>query len=266
MFDAPTTTWRERKLLLRAVINEVVVTVAEPARHAEVNIVWEGGATTSFGLDLNKTGKHFRTTDEDTVDLVRRLAQRYDDKTIAAILSKQRRRTGTGLAFTRTRVKTLRVSRGIPAYKPPEVVTPTGDDDLVVSITRAEKLLGVSRSRCIAGSTTGSSTASNSPPAAHGTSASPTTSAAASWATSPTAGSNLDQSSQGPRRRPPDGVTQGPARRPRSRPRQPRAPKRLTYQGKRHQRLDCSTQPDERKRSVNQDRPARIYRPIRRRG
>jgi transposase len=145
VFHAPTTTWRERKQLLRTVIDEVVITVHEPARHAEVNIVWEGGATTSLGLDLNKSGKHFRTTDEDTVDLVRRLAQRYDDKTIAAVLSKQRRRTGTGLAFTKTRVKTLRVSRGIPAYKPPQPVTPSGDDELVVSITQAEKHLGVSR-------------------------------------------------------------------------------------------------------------------------
>ena len=91
------------------------MTVQEPARRADVNVVWEGGAATTFGLNLNKTGKHFRATDEDTVDLVRRLAARYDDKTIAAILSKQRRRTGTGLAFTQTRVKTLRVSRGIPA-------------------------------------------------------------------------------------------------------------------------------------------------------
>jgi hypothetical protein len=145
VFHAPSTTGRERKQLLRAIIAEIVVTVHEPARRAEVNIVWEGGAATCFGLDLNKTGKHFRTTDEDTVDLVRRLAARYDDKTIAAVLSKQGRRTGTGLTFTRTRVKTLRISRAIPAYQPPETVTPTGDDELVVSITRAEKLLGVSR-------------------------------------------------------------------------------------------------------------------------
>ena len=88
-----------------------------------MNIVWEGGATTAFELDLNKTGKHFRTTDEDTVDLVRRLAERYDDKTIAAILSKQGRRTGTGLLFTKTRVKSLRISRGIAAYQPPSCHT-----------------------------------------------------------------------------------------------------------------------------------------------
>ena len=93
---------------------------------------------------LNKTGKHFQTTDEDTVDLVRRLVERYDDKTIAAILSRQGRRTGTGLLFTKTRVKTLRVSRGIAAFRPP-AVTPADDDVPVVSITKAEQMLGVSR-------------------------------------------------------------------------------------------------------------------------
>jgi DNA invertase Pin-like site-specific DNA recombinase len=144
VFHAPTTTWRERKQLLRAVITEVVVTVHALERRADVNVVWEGGAATRFSLDLNKTGQHFRTTDEDTVDLVRRLAERYDDKTIAAVLSKQGRRTGTGLTFTKTRVKTLRVSRGIPACQPP-AVTSTDDDVQVVSITAAERLLRVNR-------------------------------------------------------------------------------------------------------------------------
>ena len=86
VFHAPTTTWRERKQLLRAVIAEVVVTVHSEERRADVSVVWEGGATTVFDIDLNKTGEHFRTTDEDTVDLVRRLAERYDDTTIAAVL------------------------------------------------------------------------------------------------------------------------------------------------------------------------------------
>jgi len=145
VFHAPTTTMRERKQLLRALVTEVVVTVRTEERRAEVNVLWEGGATTNLGLDLNKTGQHFRTTDEETVDLVRRLAERYDDKTVAAVLSRQGRRTGTGLSFTQTRVKSLRFSRGIPAYKPPETVTPVGDDVPVVSITRAEQMLGVSK-------------------------------------------------------------------------------------------------------------------------
>jgi hypothetical protein len=56
VFHAPTTTWRERKQLLRAVITEVVVTVHALERRADVNVIWEGGAATGFSLDLNKTG------------------------------------------------------------------------------------------------------------------------------------------------------------------------------------------------------------------
>jgi hypothetical protein len=40
-------------------------------------------------MALNKAGGHFRTTDEDTVSLVQRLAVLYDDTTIALILSRQ---------------------------------------------------------------------------------------------------------------------------------------------------------------------------------
>jgi DNA invertase Pin-like site-specific DNA recombinase len=145
VFNAPSTTWRERKQLLRAVVSEVVVTVRSPERSAAVEVIFEGGAKTGFQLDLNKTGKHFRTTDEDTVDLVRRLAERYDDRVIAIILSRQGRQTGTGLPFTKTRVKSLRVSRGIPAYEAPGPVTAISDDVQVVSITAAEKILGVAR-------------------------------------------------------------------------------------------------------------------------
>jgi DNA invertase Pin-like site-specific DNA recombinase len=64
IFDAPTTTWRERKQLVRALISEVVVTVNHEARSADLTIVWEGGATTSFEMALRKTGGHFRATDE----------------------------------------------------------------------------------------------------------------------------------------------------------------------------------------------------------
>ena len=145
IFNAPTTTWRERKQLLRTLITEVVITCRAQDHQADVTIVWEGGATTRFVHELNKRGGHYRATDEDTVELVRRLAERYDDRTIAGILSKQGRRTGTGLTFTQTRVKGLRVSRGIPAYSPPAAVTPVVDDAEVVSITKAERVLGVNR-------------------------------------------------------------------------------------------------------------------------
>jgi Recombinase zinc beta ribbon domain len=150
VFNAPSTTWRQRKQLLRALVAEVVVTVdpggraEQRSRQAAVDVVWEGGARTSFAHQLNNPVRP-PATDEGTVELLRRLAARYDDNTIATVLSKQGRRTGSGLAFTKERVTYLRVSRGIPAHKPAATVTPDDENGTVVSITAAEKLLGVSK-------------------------------------------------------------------------------------------------------------------------
>jgi hypothetical protein len=107
VFYAPTTTIPERKQLLRAVISEVVLTVHADTRVADLKIIWQGGAATGLAMPMNKTGGRLtKVTSEDTINLVRRLAERYDDKTIAAILAKQRRRTATGLPWTRARVAT----------------------------------------------------------------------------------------------------------------------------------------------------------------
>ncbi len=145
IFTAPTTTFRERKQLLRAIIAEVVVTVDTAARTAVLRIIWQGGSSTELVMALTKTGGHFRATDEDTVDLVRRLAVHYDDTTIALILSRQHRRTGTGLPFTKSRVKSLRTSRGIPAHQPSDTVSGDDDDAVVVTVAEAERLLGVGK-------------------------------------------------------------------------------------------------------------------------
>jgi excisionase family DNA binding protein len=146
VFQASTTTFRERKQLLRAILTEVVLTVNTDTHTATLKIIWQGGAVTDLSMAMNKTGGHTLTTDEDTVALVRRLANDYDDTTIAMILSRQRRRTGTGLSFTKTRVKSLRVARGIPALQPPQAtVGPDPDDVVVVTVAEAERVLGVGK-------------------------------------------------------------------------------------------------------------------------
>jgi len=146
IFEAPTTTFRERKQLLRAILAEVVLTVEAGTRTATAKIIWQGGSVTDLTMGMTKAGGHTKTTDEDTIALIRRLANDYDDTTIAMILSRQRRRTGTGLSFTKTRVKTLRVARGIPAHQPPEpTVGPDGNDVVVVTVAEAERVLGVGK-------------------------------------------------------------------------------------------------------------------------
>ncbi|MGE5290360.1 MAG: hypothetical protein ACM3ML_24870 [Micromonosporaceae bacterium] len=91
------------------------------------------------------SGRHGRTTSEDTLGLIRRLAPRYDDTTIAPILAQQNRRTATGLPFRKAHVRALRAYHGIPGYQPPpENVTPGCHDAAVVSIAEAGRQLGVS--------------------------------------------------------------------------------------------------------------------------
>jgi hypothetical protein len=147
VFYAPTTTVIERKQLLRAVISEIAITVHAGTRIADLKICWQGGAATDLAMPMNKTGGRLAgITSEDVIDLVRRLAARYDDKTIAAILGRQHRRTATGLPWTRARVAALRAQHHIPACQPqPPDVTPGGQDVLVVPICQAEKILGVGR-------------------------------------------------------------------------------------------------------------------------
>jgi DNA invertase Pin-like site-specific DNA recombinase/predicted DNA-binding transcriptional regulator AlpA len=146
VFDAPTTTLRERKQLIRAVISEIGIAIRAQQRIADLRIVWQGGAITELSMPMNTAGGHLRATDEETLTLVRRLAQHYDDRTIAVILAKQKRRTATGLTWTRPRVTALRANHAIPAYQPPPAaVRPDCHDSVVVTISTAEKLLGVSK-------------------------------------------------------------------------------------------------------------------------
>ena len=137
VWAAETTTDRDRKELLRTLISEIVVTVTEEPRQAEVEICWEGGARTELTVTLVHRGVESTRTPEDTVDLIRRLAAHSSDSQIAAILNKQGRRTGTGLPFTDPRVKHVRQKHGIRAAPAPDT-----DSDLC-TIEQAASKLGV---------------------------------------------------------------------------------------------------------------------------
>jgi DNA invertase Pin-like site-specific DNA recombinase len=143
VFDAPTTTIRDRKLLLRTLISDVTVTIDPSAGLAQGVIHWEGGASSQLpAIPLRRQGQSYRVTDADTVTLVRRLAEHYDDTTIAAILSRRHQRTATGLRFTAHRVCNLRASHHIPCYD--KTVGPDGDDVPMRSVREAATELGVS--------------------------------------------------------------------------------------------------------------------------
>jgi DNA invertase Pin-like site-specific DNA recombinase len=144
VFDADTTTMRERKQLVRLLVSEVVITVDRDAAQAAVRIRWEGGTQTDIAVALPRRGVDGAIrTETDTLERIRRLAVHYDDATIARLLARQSVMTATGLPFTRDRVGSLRRKHGIAG--PSEPVGPVGDVVHMVSVAEAQALLGTSR-------------------------------------------------------------------------------------------------------------------------
>ena len=121
VWSAPTTTDRDRKQLIRCLIEEVIINVERGGGCATalLTIRWRGGAITELAVTLPKPQPAIRT-DEDTIELIRRLAAHYDDGRIAGILNRQGRRPTRRAIHRDPRiVGGLRRYRGIPAYTPP---------------------------------------------------------------------------------------------------------------------------------------------------
>jgi DNA invertase Pin-like site-specific DNA recombinase len=141
VWSAPTTTDRDRKQLIRCLIEDVTADVCRKQRRAQLTIRWQGGAITELAVPLPRHQPTIRT-EEDTIELLRRLAVHYDDGRIAGILNRQGRRSARGERFTAIIVGSLRRYRGIPAYKPP-AEPPDGE---LMPVYQAADQLGVAPS------------------------------------------------------------------------------------------------------------------------
>jgi len=139
VWTAPTTTDRDRKELLRALLEEVMVTVDRPQHRAHLTLRWRGGALTELDLCLPRSQPRGIRTDEDTLSLLHRLAALYPDDVIAGILNRQGRKSATGERFTANQVGGLRRYRQIPRFQPP-TEPPAGE---LVPIRKAAQILGI---------------------------------------------------------------------------------------------------------------------------
>lgn len=119
VWASPTTTDKDRKQLLRTLLDEVNITLHRDADRNQASLIlrWKGGAISDLAVPIKRKPPKIRT-DEDTVDLVRRLAVHYPDPVIAGILNRQGRRTPRGLSYTATRVQGLRHYWGIDCHQP----------------------------------------------------------------------------------------------------------------------------------------------------
>jgi DNA invertase Pin-like site-specific DNA recombinase len=142
VWTAPTTTDRDRKELLRTLLEEVVLNLKRAEGHVHLILRWRGGAITTLDVAVPKFRPMGPRTDEDTLSLLRRLAALYPDEVIAGIFNRQGRKTATGERFTANQVGSLRRYRNIPRFQPPDE-PPSGE---LVSIRKAAQILGMNTS------------------------------------------------------------------------------------------------------------------------
>jgi DNA invertase Pin-like site-specific DNA recombinase len=144
VWDAPATSDKDRKQLLRTLLDEVNITIHRDhdSGRAELILRWKGGAISELTIPVKKTPQRRLRTSEDTIDLVRRLAAHYDDAKIAWILNRQHRRTPRGLSYTAGRVQGLRHYWDIPCH--PD--TATGREGELLTVADAARELGLAPS------------------------------------------------------------------------------------------------------------------------
>ncbi len=143
VWTAPSTTDKDRKQLLRTLLDEVHITVHrdQSDSHAELLLRFKGGIISELNVPLRRPQPTIRT-DEDTIALLRRLAMHYPDAKIAGILNRQGRQTARGLSYTASRVQSLRHHWNIPCHQTTDQ-PPEGE---LLNVTAAARQLGIAPS------------------------------------------------------------------------------------------------------------------------
>ena len=142
VWTATTTTDRDRKELLRTLLEEVVFNLKRAEGRAHLTLRWRGGAITTLDVPVPGFRPMGPRTDEDTISLLRRLAALYPDEVIAGILNRQGRKTATGERFNANQVGSLRRYRNIPRFQPS--TEPAKGE--MATIRKAARILGLNTS------------------------------------------------------------------------------------------------------------------------
>jgi excisionase family DNA binding protein len=113
-WNRPGVSVETRKKIIRLLIKEIIIDVV--GETLALVIHWQGGDHTEMKVKKNKVGQTRWMTDAGVLDLVRVLARQLPDNAIAAILNRSGKTTAHGASWTRTHVRGLRNTHGIPVY------------------------------------------------------------------------------------------------------------------------------------------------------
>ncbi|MBM3748815.1 MAG: recombinase family protein [Acidobacteria bacterium] len=138
LWDDPRSSPEHKKRLLRIALKEIVVT--SEGETIRLVVHWQGGDHTQVEFPKIRSGRHRYVTDDDLVEIVRRLARIEPDTRIASILNRNRKPTAHGQTWTARRVCSLRCNHKIEVYREGERQS-RGE----VSVSETANILGVTQ-------------------------------------------------------------------------------------------------------------------------
>ncbi len=116
LWDAPTTTYAQRKQLLRWLIKDV--TLSKRGNVMGIDIRWQTEARTSLSIGRLKKSWEVRQTSSQVVSRIRELAPTHTATQIAYLLNEEGLRPGLGGSFTASKVDWIRATSHIPLACP----------------------------------------------------------------------------------------------------------------------------------------------------
>ncbi|MHB1743348.1 MAG: recombinase family protein [Acidobacteriaceae bacterium] len=136
LWDDPRSSPEYKKRMLRVALKEITAT--SEGETVRLVLHWQGGDHTQVEFPKVRSGRHRYVTDDDLVEIVRKLARIESDARIASILNKNERRTAHGQNWTAMRVCSVRNHHAIPVYREGERQT-RGE----MSVSEVADVLGV---------------------------------------------------------------------------------------------------------------------------
>jgi DNA invertase Pin-like site-specific DNA recombinase len=114
VWNHPRTTARERKQMLRLLIEDVTLRRRE---EIEIGVRWKGGATSQLHVPIPRNAFDARRTDAAALECIAAWAEKHTDEEIAERLNAEGKRTGTGQPFTHASVQRLRQEKKVAGLK-----------------------------------------------------------------------------------------------------------------------------------------------------
>ncbi|MHC4458679.1 MAG: recombinase family protein [Planctomycetota bacterium] len=113
VFNSEGTSSRDKKRLLRILIQDVTLTKLKDLSKTQLTIHWKSGMTTTHFTDNPLPASEKRKTPQATIDLINQLSEQHSDHKIAEILNHRDILSANGQSFTVSKIKYLRYSRRI---------------------------------------------------------------------------------------------------------------------------------------------------------